>query len=75
MYFETVDGRPIEFAGKQLAVPGQDSFWPGRSRHLGENLGPINGRNSFSRPAFKIRFSAARYSFRASSSWSTIPVT
>ena len=33
---------------------------------------------SFSRPfnyALRIRFSAARYSFRASSSWSTIPVT
>ncbi len=25
--------------------------------------------------AFRIRFSAARYSFRASSSWSTVPVT
>jgi hypothetical protein len=25
--------------------------------------------------AFRIRFSAARYSFRASGSWSTIPVT
>jgi Resolvase, N terminal domain len=26
-------------------------------------------------PAFRMRFSAAKYSFRASSSWSTVPVT
>jgi murein L,D-transpeptidase YafK len=34
--------------------------------------------DSFSRPfnwAFRMRFSAARYSMRARSSWSTVPVT
>ena len=30
--------RAIEFAGDQLAVPGQDGVRPGHSRHLGENL-------------------------------------
>src|SRR6266568_8177706 len=30
--------RAIEFAGNQLAVPGQDSVRPSHSRHLGESL-------------------------------------
>src|SRR5262245_17455845 len=30
--------RAIEFAGHQLAVPGQDGIRPGYSRHLGECL-------------------------------------
>src|SRR6516225_10219374 len=30
--------RAIEFAGNQLAVPGQDRVRPGHSRHLGESL-------------------------------------
>src|SRR5262249_16252172 len=30
--------RAIKLAGDKLAVPGQDSFRPGHSRHLGESL-------------------------------------
>ena len=80
--------RAIEFAGDQLAVPGQDSVRPGNGCDLGENLaahamtnfaerGSL-GIRRFSRPfnwAFRMRFSAARYSFRVSNSWSTVPVT
>jgi hypothetical protein len=53
--------RAIKLAGDKLAVPGQDGVRPGDIGHLAENLA--------------MRFSAARYSMRASSSWSTIPVT
>ena len=30
--------RAIEFAGHQLAVPGQNRVWAGHSRYPGENL-------------------------------------
>src|SRR5580692_381804 len=84
----TTNLRAIEFAGDQLAVPSQDSVRPGDGCYLGENLaahamtnfaerGSL-GIDSFSRPfnwAFRMRFSAARYSFRVSNSWSTVPVT
>src|SRR5262245_59821852 len=54
------------------------------ARTLRPNRWPISASvtrsasDSFNRPfnwAFNIRFSAARYSIRASSSWSTVPVT
>jgi hypothetical protein len=32
--------RAIEFAGNQLAVPGQDRVQPGHSRYLGESFAP-----------------------------------
>jgi hypothetical protein len=34
----TAGFRAIEFAGNQLAVPGQNRIRPGHSRHLGEGL-------------------------------------
>jgi hypothetical protein len=80
--------RPSNFAGHQLAVPGQDGVGPGHIGHFVEDLAApamtdLAERGSLGvrelQPpfnwAFRIRFSAARYSFRASSSWSAIPVT
>jgi hypothetical protein len=66
----TVTGlRAIELTGNKFAVPIQDSVRPGYGGDVDENFAaqPIC--------TFMMRFSAARYSFRASSSWSTVPVT
>ena len=84
----STDLRTIEFAGHELAVPSQDGVRPGDIGHLAENLAAQSmtdlaergslGVRELQPPfnwAFKMRFSAARYSIRASSSWSTIPVT
>src|SRR5262245_23998947 len=80
--------RAIELAGDKLAVPAQDGVWP---RHLATSARTLRPRRwpispsvarsvseSLGRPfslAVRMRFSAARYSFSASSSWSTVPVT
>src|SRR5260370_36194053 len=56
--------RAIEFAGDQLAVPGQDSVRPGHIGHLAENLAAqsmtdLTERGSLgvreSRPSFQLR--------------------
>src|SRR5262249_40806161 len=80
--------RAIELAGDKLAVPAQDGVWP---RHLATSARTLRPRRwpispsvarsvseSLGRPfslAVRMRFSAARYSLSASSSWSTVPVT
>src|SRR5262249_10648250 len=78
-----------ELAGDKLAVPAQDSAWPRHPCDLGEDLSaqamaklsPSVARwasERLGRPfslAIRMRFSAARYSLRASSSWTTVPVT
>jgi hypothetical protein len=71
--------RAIVFAGHQLAVPGQDGVWSGHIGHLAENFaaqsmtdlaerGSLGVRELQPPWAFRMRFSAARYSVRASSS-------
>src|SRR5262245_60974323 len=73
--------RAIDLAGDELAVPGED-VRAGPQLRLRENLASGNDHRawlaeSFSRPfgwALRMRFSVARYSFRASSSWSALPV-
>ena len=80
--------RAIELAGGKLAIPAEDRVQLSHGGDVGENLAaqattglsraPRSASDSFSRPviwAFMMRFSAARYSFRASNSWSTVPVT
>ncbi len=60
--------RAIEFAGDQLAVPGQDSVRPGHIGHLAENLAAqsmtdLTERGSLgvreSRPSFQLRLQDA----------------
>jgi hypothetical protein len=78
--------RAIEFAGDKLAIPAQDGVRPGYGGDAGENFAAqamtdLAERTSLGvrelQPpwAFMMRFLAARYSFRASSSWSSVPVT
>ena len=76
--------RAVEFAGNKLATPGKDGVRPGDGCDLGENRTPepmtdLAERGSVRvrqlQRAFRMRFSAARYSLRARSSWSTVPVT
>src|ERR1035437_4763695 len=79
--------RAIELAGDEPSVPCQDGVRQGGSRHLAECLATQSTANlaelrslcvrELQPPlqlALRIRFSAARYSFRSSSSWSTVPV-
>src|ERR1039457_831093 len=79
--------RAIELASDEPSVPSQDGIRQGGSRHLAErlaaqpmaNFAPLRSAasESSSRPfnwPLRIRFSAARYSFRSSSSWSTVSV-
>jgi hypothetical protein len=71
--------RTLEFAGDQLAVPGQDRDRPRHGCDLGENLAAqtmtdLTERGSLGvrelepplQLGLRMRFSAARYSFRAS---------
>jgi hypothetical protein len=71
----------------QLPVPGQDGVRPGLSCDFAENHA-AQAMTDLTEPGShgvrgpqspfqlgRMPFSAARYSFRASSSWSTVPVT
>jgi hypothetical protein len=80
--------RAREFTGDQLAVQGHDRVRPGDGCDLGENLATQAMTNLAERGSLGVREHQAafqmvfqdtvfggRYSFRASSCWSTVPVT
>ena len=74
--------RAIELVGDQLAIPGQNGVGLSHSCDLGESRAaePMpdftkRGALGVRERALTMRFSAVKYSFRASSSWSTVPVT
>ncbi len=61
-----------ELASNSLCVAGRDAAGPCAGA-IGASETEHSGRLFIW--AFMMRFSAAMYSFRASSSWSTVPVT
>src|SRR6266699_1262896 len=79
--------RSVELVGDELSVPGQQRIRFRDSRQFFQGLRlsrwAISANVAFSASdnndlpliwALRIRFSAARYSFLSSSSWSTVPV-
>src|SRR6184192_1738390 len=79
--------RSVELVGDELSVPGQQRIRFRDSRQFFQGLpfepvGDLSQRSFFASDnsnlpliwALRMRFSAARYSFLSSSSWSTVPV-